>query len=158
MMLAVDPHFRKASLHPTPSRHPCTIERLEERQEVHVNAPKQGDTVSRKEREIPFHGPNAGILEVDPAEPIRRKEVVASLRFAVQPLFWKGTRVEPAHQVREGRAQESPVAWSQGRYSEVIEQCGLCALQAVSKTRECKVTLAQRPMESVQRLTNAGTV
>jgi hypothetical protein len=43
------------------------------------------------------------------------------VRFAVQPLLWKGARFEPAHQIREGRTQEGPFDWSQGRYPEVIE-------------------------------------
>jgi hypothetical protein len=64
MMLAVPLHFRKASLHPTPSSHSRTIERLEERQEIHVNVPKCRHAVGGKEGEI-LHGPTAGVLEVD---------------------------------------------------------------------------------------------
>ena len=148
MMLAVPPHFGKPSLHPTPSRHARTIERLEKRQEILVNVAKRGHAVGWKECEIPFHRPSAGVLEVDPAEPFRRKKVVACVRFAVQPPLWEGVRVEPAHQIREGRAEEVPVGWSQGRDPEVIEQCGPRALQAVSKTRECNVAVVQRLVKS----------
>ncbi len=85
MKLAVPPHFWKASLHPTPSSHPRTIECLEKRQEIHIhiNVPERCHAVGWKESEIPFHGPTAGVLEVDPTEPSRRKQAVAPVWFAV---------------------------------------------------------------------------
>ena len=121
MMLSMPPHFRKAGLHPTPRSYSRAIERLEKRQEIHINVLECRHAVGWKECEIPFHGPTAGVLEVDPAEPGRRKEVVACVRFAMQPLLGKGALVEPALQVCEGRTQECPVDWSQCRYPEVTE-------------------------------------
>jgi hypothetical protein len=121
MMLTVPPHVRKPSLNPTPSSHTRTNEWLKQRKEVQVDIRKHGDAVGWEEGEIPFDGSNAGILEVDPAEPKRREEVVACVGFAVKSLLWKGVRVEPAHQTREGRTEECSVGWSQGRHQEVIE-------------------------------------
>ena len=115
------PHFWNAGLHPTPRSYSRAVERSENGQEIYINVLECRHAVGWEECKIPFHGPMAGVLEVDPPEPGRRKEVVACVRFAMKPLLGKGALVELAHQVREGRTQERPVQWSQCRNPEVIE-------------------------------------
>jgi hypothetical protein len=104
MMLAVDSHFRKASLDRTPRGDAHTVDNPEELQQGRVNRFEVDQSLLGQEGEIPFAGAAADALKIDPDEPRGGGEIVPIVRFSVKRLLGKLKIVQLAPQINGGGA------------------------------------------------------